>query len=135
MRKIKETELGAACKGHNSEVSGHGGVMCISSELRTNHLIAALPDDSRQRWLPRLERVELSQGQALHESGRQMSYAYFPTTAVVSLVYDTADGASLELAVVGKEGIVGVDERLDEVQVPFLAGELQIPSTTLRIAH
>ncbi|HJV72086.1 Crp/Fnr family transcriptional regulator [Ideonella sp.] len=83
--------------------------MCIASTPRSNHLIAGLPIDARQRWLPRLERVEVPQGLALHQSGSQMSYAYFPTTAVVSLVYETADGASTELAVVGNEGIVGVE--------------------------
>ncbi len=109
MRKVNAIQLGAAytlvC-----ELAVHWGcVMCISSESRTNHLIDGLPDDARQRWLPRLERVELPRGLTLHESGRQMSHAYFPTTAVVSLDYEMADGAPVELAVVGNEGVVGVE--------------------------
>jgi CRP-like cAMP-binding protein len=112
--------------------------MCISSELRTNHLIAGLPDDVGQRWLPRLERVELPQGLALHESGEQMSYAYFPMTAVVSLVHETADGASMELAVVGNEGIVGVELLLGGGSTPCravvrTAGEaLRLPAQTVQ---
>jgi CRP-like cAMP-binding protein len=112
--------------------------MCNSSEPRTNHLIAGLPDDARQRWLPRLERVELPQGLALHESGSHMSYGYFPTTAIVSLVYDTADGATMEFAVVGSEGIVGVELVLGGGSMPCravvrTAGEaLRLPARTLQ---
>lgn len=83
--------------------------MCMSSVQLTNQIIAGLPDEALQRWLPRLERVTLPQGLTLHESGCQMSYAYFPTTAVVSIIYEAADGASMELAVVGNEGIVGIE--------------------------
>lgn len=85
--------------------------MCMSYAYapRTNDLIAGLPDEVRLRWLPVLERVDLAQGQVLHESGSRMSHACFPTTGVVSLVYETADGASTEFAVVGREGMVGVE--------------------------
>jgi CRP-like cAMP-binding protein len=44
----------------------------------------------------------------LYESGGTMSHVYFPTTAIVSLLYVMEDGASAEIAVVGNEGIVGV---------------------------
>ena len=47
-------------------------------------------------------------GDALYEPGRQLEYAYFPITAIVSLHYVTQSGASLELAGVGQEGIVGI---------------------------
>lgn len=96
--------------------------MHMPSVQRANHLIAGLPDDARQRWLPRLERVELPQGLVLHESGRPMGYAYFPTTAVVSLAYETADGASMELAVVGNEGIVGIELLLGGGSTPSPRG-------------
>jgi len=44
----------------------------------------------------------------LHESGRTMSHVYFPTTAIVSLLYVMENGASAEIAVVGNEGLVGI---------------------------
>lgn len=47
-------------------------------------------------------------GQVLYESGTQQRYVYFPTTAIVSLLYVMEDGASAEIAVVGKEGLLGV---------------------------
>ena len=73
-----------------------------------NHLLAALPDAQLQRWLPHLEPVELTLGQVLYESGASMSYVYFPTNAIVSLLYVLEDGASAEIAVVGFEGVVGI---------------------------
>ena len=75
---------------------------------RGNHLLAALPDAEWQRWLPQLEPVEMPLGQVLYESGGTLSHVYFPTTAIVSLLYVMENGASAEIAVVGNEGIVGI---------------------------
>ena len=75
---------------------------------RTNHLLAALPEPEWQRWLPHLEPVELPLGKVLYESGSTLTHVYFPTTAIVSLLYVLESGASAEIAVVGNEGIVGV---------------------------
>jgi CRP-like cAMP-binding protein len=82
--------------------------MTLSPEPRKNHLLAALPDAEWGRWLPQLEQVEMPLGQVLYESGVKMSHVYFPTTAIVSLLYVMEDGASAEIAVVGHEGIVGI---------------------------
>jgi len=73
-----------------------------------NDLLAALPEAEYQRWMPQLELVELPLGRVLYESGATLSHLYFPTTAIVSLLYVMADGASAEIAVVGNEGVVGV---------------------------
>ena len=75
---------------------------------RDNQLLAALPAMEWQRWQPHLEPMMLSLGQVLYESGDTMRYVYFPTTAIVSLLYVMEDGASAEIAVVGLEGMVGV---------------------------
>jgi CRP-like cAMP-binding protein len=75
---------------------------------RKNHLLAALPDAEWARWLPQLEQVEMPLGQVLYESGGTMSHVYFPTTAIVSLLYVMENGGSAEIAVVGHEGIVGI---------------------------
>jgi CRP-like cAMP-binding protein len=80
----------------------------LSPDLKENHLLAALPDAEWQRWLPQLERVEMPLGQVLYESGGTLSHVYFPTTAIVSLLYVMENGASAEIAVVGNEGIVGI---------------------------
>jgi CRP-like cAMP-binding protein len=75
---------------------------------KANHLLAALPDDEWQRWVEHLELVEMPLGHVLYESGGTMRYVYFPTTAIISLLYVMEDGASAEIAVVGNEGIVGI---------------------------
>ncbi len=75
---------------------------------RVNHLLAALPAAEWKRWQPHIETVELPLGKVLYESGTQLSHVYFPTTAIVSLLYVMEDGASAEIAVVGNEGIVGI---------------------------
>ena len=75
---------------------------------RTNQLLAALPAREWPRWQPRLELVELRLGQVLYESGTTLSHVYFPTSAIVSLLYVMENGASAEIAVVGCEGLVGI---------------------------
>lgn len=82
--------------------------MAAASDPKTNRLLAALPEAEWARWLPQLEEVELRLGHVMHESGIALDYVYFPTSAIVSLLYVMEDGASAEIAVVGHEGIVGV---------------------------
>jgi CRP-like cAMP-binding protein len=83
-------------------------VETLSPTPAENHLLAALPDAQWRRWRPYLERVEMPLSQVLYESGGTLSHVYFPTTAIVSLLYVMENGASAEIAVVGNEGIVGV---------------------------
>jgi CRP-like cAMP-binding protein len=73
-----------------------------------NHLLAALPPEEFGRLAPRLEPVVLRLGEFLYGPDEQMRYAYFPTTAIVSLHYVTESGASAETAGVGNEGVVGI---------------------------
>ena len=82
--------------------------MANSPNPKKNHLLAALPDAEWQRWLPQLEAVEMPLGQVLYEPGGNIKHVYFPTTAIVSLLYVMENGASAEIAVVGNEGIVGI---------------------------
>jgi CRP-like cAMP-binding protein len=80
----------------------------MASDPLQNRLLAVLPELDRQRWLAQLERVELRLGQVLYESGDTLSHVYFPTTAIVSLLYVMESGASAEIAIVGNEGVVGI---------------------------
>ena len=75
---------------------------------RKNKLLAALPDTEWQNLLPYLEWVDLPLGKVIYESGTTLSHVYFPTTAIVSLLYVMENGSSAEIAVVGNEGIVGI---------------------------
>ena len=73
-----------------------------------NQLLSCLPEAEWLRWQPQLEAVELKLGQVLYESGGTLKQAYFPTTAIVSLLYVMENGASAEIAVAGFEGMVGI---------------------------
>ena len=75
---------------------------------KQNRLLAVLPAADWTRWSQRLEGVELSLAQELHPPGVPAAYAYFPTTAVASLLHRMADGSWAEAALVGREGIVGL---------------------------
>jgi CRP-like cAMP-binding protein len=78
------------------------------SNPRLNHLLAVLPKFESERLFPYLESASLPLGEALYESGDRLNHVYFPTTAIVSLLYVMENGASAEIAVVGNEGIVGI---------------------------
>jgi CRP-like cAMP-binding protein len=80
----------------------------VPFDLGENSLLSALPISIRDRWLPHLESVEMPLGGVVYESGATQSHVYFPTTAIVSLLYVLENGASAEIAVVGNEGVVGV---------------------------
>ena len=80
----------------------------VSTDPSKNQLLAALPEGDLERLRASLKLAPLSLGEVLYESGRRQRQVYFPTTAVVSLLYMMADGASAQIAVVGNEGLIGV---------------------------
>jgi CRP-like cAMP-binding protein len=77
-------------------------------EQCANALLEWMPAPEWDRISPSLEEVDMPLGQVLYESGSKMTHVYFPTTAIVSLLYVMEDGSSAEIAVVGHEGIVGI---------------------------
>lgn len=78
------------------------------TDAKKNDLLAALPAAEWERWLPQLDPVDMLLGDVLYESGATLSHVYFPTTAIVSLLYVMENGSSAEIAVVGHEGVVGI---------------------------
>ena len=73
-----------------------------------NHLLASLSKAELKRMSPHLEPLEMPLGHIIYESGRVQDYVYFPTTCIISLLYVMEDGSSAEIAIVGKEGLVGI---------------------------
>lgn len=73
-----------------------------------NHLLAALPAPVQERLFPHLELQQLPLGKVLYESGDAMRHVFFPTDAIISLLYVMESGASAEISVVGNEGLIGV---------------------------
>jgi CRP-like cAMP-binding protein len=75
---------------------------------RENRLLAALPTEDLLRWEEHLELIDMPLASVLYESGETLTHVYFPTTAIVSLLYVMEDGSSAEIAVAGREAIVGI---------------------------
>lgn len=82
--------------------------MSVAHDPRQNHLLAALPATDFARLQSRLKLVPLRLGEVIYEPGSHLRHLYFPTTAIVSLLYIMSDGASAEIAVVGNDGILGI---------------------------
>ena len=82
--------------------------MAVGPSPHQNHLLDALPGSDYERVASHLELVPLRLGDVLYESGVKLRHVYFPTTAIISLLYVMEDGASAEIAVVGNEGILGI---------------------------
>jgi CRP-like cAMP-binding protein len=79
-----------------------------NDNARMNHLLAALPVDEFARLAPDLEPVSLPFGKVIYESGEQLEYIYFPTTAIISLLYIMENGSTAEIGMAGNDGLVGV---------------------------
>ncbi|KMJ52811.1 Crp/Fnr family transcriptional regulator [Vogesella sp. EB] len=73
-----------------------------------NHLLGALPAEVLDRLLPHFELIEMPLGKVLYESGDALRHVFFPTDAIVSLLYVMESGSSAEISVVGNEGMVGI---------------------------
>ena len=73
-----------------------------------NHLLAALPNDKLALFQSKLVPVSLKLGTVLYEAGDRLDYGYFPTTAIISLLYIMENGATAEIGVVGNDGILGI---------------------------
>lgn len=73
-----------------------------------NLLIDALGFETQRRLFPHLEVVQLDKGEVISEPGDVMKNIYFPIDSIVSLLYDTKEGNSTEISLVGNEGFVGI---------------------------
>jgi CRP-like cAMP-binding protein len=82
--------------------------MIKESFFEQNHLLREFPQDVQQRLFSLLELVSLPLGKVLYESGDAAHFVYFPTDAIVSLMYVMESGASAQIAMVGNDGVVGI---------------------------
>lgn len=84
-----------------------------------NHLLASLPASEVDALAPHLQLVQLRFGQLLSDAGETVKKVYFPTSAIISMIFLMADGATAEVAAVGNEGVIGV---------PVLTGGFTMPT-------
>jgi CRP-like cAMP-binding protein len=91
---------------------------------KQNALLAALPPEIFEEWLPFLEPVDLLLGTVLSAPGATMDYVYFPVSGIVSLVYVMESGQEAEVAVVGLDGFLGIST--------FMGGESTSSATLVK---
>lgn len=91
------------------------------SARAANRLLAALPQQEQQRLVADCEQVELSFGEILAKPGDPIDHIYFPTDSVISLVTPANGAASLEVGLVGSEGMLGLSLILGVDVSPLLA--------------
>jgi CRP-like cAMP-binding protein len=85
--------------------------MPLTSQSRAhpaNRLLAALPGREYQRLLPELEQVTLPFAQVLYEPGEPIRHVYFPNDSIISLLAEVADRSTLEVVIIGNEGVAGI---------------------------
>lgn len=113
--------------------------MSLPSKLRpiaarsTNRLIEALPEQDKRRFLDYCELVQLAFADILCEQGRPLGHAYFPIDSFISLATPVDGHASIEVGLVGDEGMLGTQLVLG-VDLSPLVGQVQGSGNALRIA-
>ena len=106
--------------------------MDTSRDLNRNELLAALPPDVLLRWTPHLEWLDMPLDQVLYVSGDAPQHVFFPTTAMVSLLFVSENGSTSALAIVGKEGLIGISTFMGGGSTPSRA-EVQCAGQGVRL--
>lgn len=99
--------------------------------LLANSLLSALPREEFSRLFPQLEPVSLVAGEALYKLDEEMSYAYFPETAVVSHLYILSEGGMTEADMIGREGMAGLSAVFN-APPPAYVTEVALSGSALR---
>lgn len=79
----------------------------VKNDAVKNHLLAALPKAEFVRLEPHLESVSLPLGKVIYEAGDKMTHVYFPTTAIISMLYIMENGGTAEIGIAGNNGLIG----------------------------
>lgn len=97
-----------------------------------NHILSALPKDEYKRLLPELVPVRFPRGKVLWEVGDAIRHAFFLLSGMTSLLSITQSGSTIEIAMIGNEGLAGVSAMLGFAIAPYKV-VAQLPATALRI--
>lgn len=97
-------------------------MIAASRQLGTqNKILGALPHEELAHLLPHMEEIQLEKGQTLYLPGDQIKHAYFPKNGLLSLLFTTETGSTVEVANVGSEGVVGLPVFLGSNTIPYEA--------------
>lgn len=108
MPQAKQFHVGGAASD-SLQLIGRTVPMRQLPSPRANRVLASIPSVEFDRIVAEFDSVNLLAGEVLYELGRKPRYAYFPTTAIVSLMCEAADGASSEICAVGNDGVAGFE--------------------------
>ena len=97
-----------------------------------NGILAALLATEYRRLLPKLEHVALKRGEIVYRADQEIEEVYFPEDAVVAMIDTTDDRRTVEVGVIGREGIVGINIFLGGVVTPDKA-LVQLPGGAMRM--
>jgi len=97
-----------------------------------NHLLADMPLHEYERMRPHLELVRLAEGRILTEVGDMVTHTYFITSGMISLISLTQEGQTIQVAMVGREGVVGIPSIL-RTQMTVFRAKVQIAGVAWRI--
>ncbi len=97
-----------------------------------NGILAALLATEYTRLLPKLEHVTLKRGEIVYRADQEIKEVYFPEEAVVAMVDTTDDRRTVEVGIIGREGIVGINVFLGGVVTPDKA-IVQLPGGAMRM--
>jgi CRP-like cAMP-binding protein len=97
-----------------------------------NNLLAALPSREYRRLLPDLELISLPLDVSLYHSGDVIEYVYFPGDGIVSLVTTMKNGATIEVGLIGRDGMVGIPVLLGD-DVAFEDAIIQVAGSAMRM--
>jgi CRP-like cAMP-binding protein len=108
--------------------------MLVATRQRSagNKILDFLPEEEFARLVPFLEPVELKSGDIVYLTGDDIEYAYFPEKGLLSLVSTTENGSTIEVAMVGNEGVVGLWAILRDYKIPYEV-TVQFTTPALRI--
>lgn len=117
-----------------------GGVVRESSEKRwqENRVLASLPERDRDRLIPQLEILTLFAKETVHESAEEMNYVYFPLDCIVVLISSVDTKASVEVGLIGNEGMVGAPilmgakQSTNQALILVEGKALRLPAAVLR---
>jgi CRP-like cAMP-binding protein len=97
-----------------------------------NRLLASLPRRDARRFVAACESVDLNFAQPLYRAGQRIEHVYFPIKTIISLVSSLDGHSSLEIGMVGDEGMIGIPLVLDMKTSP-MAAMVQAAGTALRM--
>ncbi len=107
----------------------------LETAARQNRLLNGLPDASRRQLLQQASLIDLERDRVLYRSERTIQAIYFPVSGTVALLVGAQDGAAIEVATVGNEGVVGVTAVIGITRAPERA-VVQFPGRAVAItAH